>query len=323
VERATGRTNDPSLMRVRARATQILDGFDHVTRVTPTVLRAFGDSAKLAHPIIQGGTDLYTLDVASNSVYRDTFNEKTRVLASRSAQPVIQPGQAVSSFAVRQLIDIVWMSEGGIQRPHVLAALDTQGLLITYSPTFSPASAQRLGGIDKWGKPVAMTTWRGNLYLLDPTANQIWRYKAVGNSYPNPPEEYFDRYNQRDLGNAVDVAIDLPGNIYVLFADGHISKYWSGSIVAEWGYSDMPDNKGPHSGVALFLDTDVAFPALYVVDADDQSIYQLTMSGKFKYRFRSQDNAFSKLGGVFAMRNDIYVTSGNSVYYFQIDEGQK
>jgi hypothetical protein len=219
VEATSGRTNDPSLMQIRARAQGILDNYARVTRRSVTPLRSFGDGVKLVGPVVQGGI-AYTLDVNQSAIYQDRLNQSGDGIATRGTQPIVQQGSAVGSRAVRQLVDITWMAEGGVQRANVLAALDTQGILVTYSPTFAPATSQPLPGVERWVKPVAMTTWQKRMYVLDVGANQIWRYLPEGSTYPDPPQEYFDTDFRPNLNEAVDFGIDSAGNVYVLFANG-------------------------------------------------------------------------------------------------------
>ncbi|PJF32328.1 MAG: hypothetical protein CUN51_01485 [Candidatus Thermofonsia Clade 1 bacterium] len=319
VETTSGRTNDPTLNRIRLKAQGILDRFDKVTRRTPTPLRNFGEGAQVVSVIVRGGADVYTLDANRSAIYRDTLAPEVNMLITRNTQPVVQRGQAVGAFSVREVVDMLWLAEGGVQRANVLAALDTQGILITYSPTFAPATAQRLPGADLWGAPIALATWRGNLYLLDPEANQIWRYRPLGNSYPNPPEEYFNGEVRPDLSTAVDFGIDPNGNVYIFFADGQLRKFTSG-IEQRFALSGMPAD-GLKSGRAMYLDGDSPLPSIYLLDSADQSVYQITLSGAFRYRFRANDpNLFRSLSSIYAERDNIFVASGNVLYHFSVTD---
>ena len=317
VEESSGRTGDPTLIRIRARAQAVLDRFDKVTRRTPITLRNYGQNARLVGPVIRGGTDVYILDTNRSAVFRDTLNSESKTLITRNTQPVIQQGQAVGAFSVRTLIDIIWMAEGGVQRANVLAALDSQGILVTYSPTFSPATAQRLAGSDLWERPIAMATWRGNLYLLDVGAGQIWRYRPVGNAYPNPPEAYFEGDDKPDLTGATDFGIDSTGNVYILFSDGTLKRYTSG-VEQRFALNGLPTGS-LKSGVGLYVDSDSPLPAIYILDAADQAVYQVTLSGAFRYRLRATDpSLFKALTSVYAEKDDVYVTSGGGLYHFSL-----
>jgi hypothetical protein len=318
VETSTGRFGDSDLNSIRGEAQAILDGFAKVTRRIVTPLRSFPDSGKLVGPIVQGGV-MYTLDLNQSSIYLDRLSTSMDAIVARGAQPVVQQGQAVGARSVRNLIDITWMVEGGIQRGNVLAALDTQGIIVTYSPTFAPATSQPLPGTDRWVKPVAITSWQKRLYILDSEANQIWRYIPEGYSYPNAPEEYFEVEPRPVLKDAVDFAIDTSGRVYVLFANGTLKKYNAGAE-QPFSFRDLPDGS-LRSANSMYLDNDAALPAIYITDPFDNSVYQVTVSGTFLRRYRAADNnAFRSLTGVFADRGNLYVTSGSLVYYFSVSD---
>jgi hypothetical protein len=172
--------------------------------------------------------------------------------------------------------------------------------------------------VDLWSKPVAISTWRGNLYVLDPGANQIWRYRPVGFAYPDPPENYFASDEQPDLSKAIDFGIDVTGNIYIFFSDGVLKKYTAGTE-QRFGLNGLPDNQSLQSGSAMYVDTDSALPAIYLLDSVDQSVYQVTLSGVFKYRFRADDtNTFRDLNGIYTDGGNVYVAAGPMLYYFSI-----
>ncbi len=318
VETSSGRIGDPDLTRIRIEGQNVLDGYAKVTRRTVIPLRSFSEGAKLVSPVIRGGTDMYTLDLNTSAIYRDTLNQNANGVLTRGVQPVVQQGQAVGARSVRTLVDIVWMAEGGIQRANVLAALDTQGILITYSPTFAPATSQALPGSERWVKPVAMTTWQRRLYVLDAGANQIWRYLAEGYSYPNPPEEYFTDA-QPNLKNAVDFDIDSVGNVFILFSDGTLRKYNSGTE-QPFKFDGLPDGS-LKSANSMYLDSGAPLPAIYITDPLDQSIYEVTLSGRFSHRYKSADpSAFRNLSGVFVDQGHFYVAAGSLIYYFSVSD---
>lgn len=320
-EAVAGRANDPILERSRAQAQDVLDTYAQITRRVVTPLRSFNEGARLIGPIIRAETDMYTLDETTSSLYRDTLSVNPPGLPRASSVPVVTQGQAVSAYTVRRLVGMTWVAEGGTLNKNVIATLDTQGIFVTYSPTFAPAISQRMAGSDLWGRPVAIHTWRDRLYILDPAKNQLWRYVPIGNSYPNPPTGYFEDNTNVDLSNAVDFGIDDPGTLYILFSDGTIKKYNSG--VEEQPKDQFKLNGVPEDGIksanAMYMDTDNQ--KIYIVDPNSQAIWQVTFAGTFQYRFQpTAQLAFKNATGVFADHNHIYVASGNFLYYFSTDD---
>ncbi len=82
----------------------------------------------------------------------------------------------------------------------------------------------------------------------------------------------------------------------------------------------MPDG-GLKSASAMFLDTDSPLPAIYIADPLDQSVYKVTLSGTFLYRFRATDSgAFKHITGVYADHDNVYVSSGPLIYTFSTSD---
>jgi hypothetical protein len=313
-ENTTGRTNDPTLAAIRGEAQGILDRFARVTRRVVTPLRGFDGAVSLKSVVIRAQTDMYTLDVANAAIWHDRLNPNDKSVVRRSSAAVVVKGQAVSSFSVRNLVDMAWMADGSSKNR--IVALDSQGILVTYSPVFAPATAVRLTGVEQWSNPIAMTVWRDRLYVLDIGANQIWRYTPVGSSYPNQPDAYFE--TAPDLSNAIDLAIDsTPGNVYVLFANGAIKKYLGG-VEQPFSYTGLPEDS-LKEGAMMYLDADSTFPAIYVVDPRDLAIYQFTLRGQFQHRFKAADTqAFRNLTSVYVDGDDVYLTTSATMYYFSM-----
>jgi hypothetical protein len=310
------RPNDSTLAKIRAQAQTALDEFGRVTRKTPIPLRTFPNNAVLGGVLVQGGTDIYTLDKANGAIYRDTLRQPDQLSGQRGQAALVQNGAPVSGYTIRKLNDILWVDEAGVRTSHALIGLEPQGFLVTYSPATPPAQAQALPGAERWKNPIALSIWKGNLYILDPGANQIWRYKPAGTTYPNPPEEYFELEFQRNLANAVDFAIDEKGNVYVLFSNGTMKKYTAGAEQS-FALNNIPEG-GLRAGNAMHLDSSSALQAIYVTDPIDQAVYEFTLAGTFQNRYKSADPAaFKKLSSVYVEGTRGYVTDGNVLYYFE------
>ncbi|MGE3278222.1 MAG: hypothetical protein AB7J40_00135 [Candidatus Altimarinota bacterium] len=107
---------------------------------------------------------------------------------------------------------------------NVLSFITQSGQIIEYSTrngSFERAKTQD----ETWKKGVDIKTYNGEfIYLLDSSANTIWKYRRLRTGY-STASAYS---SQGDLSNAVSLTID--GNIYVLLRDGTIVKYLKGAV---------------------------------------------------------------------------------------------
>jgi hypothetical protein len=278
---------------------------------------------------VHDGVDLYTLDRKRGAVYHDTLNENGNGLTTSDNAPIFWRGQAIGPYTVGDLFDIEWLGSGGTIHDNVLIALDHNGLLVAYSPTFF-ATAQELVIMDRWQNPIAIAVFRANLYVLDKGANQIWRYVPPSGErrYSAAPEEYFNGDTLPDLSGAVDFGISEEGAIYILFEDGTLRRYRRNiqGIVEEqpFDYRQAPPG-AITSGAALFVDNDPASLQLYILDRQNETIYWTLLAGKFQhgYRPRNVPHGFRDLKGFYAdavARNNMYVIAGNKLYQFRRNE---
>ncbi len=323
------RPNDPNVLVMRADAQNYLDCFDDVVRRDLRLLHTYPRDADMAALVVHGGVDLYALDRENGVVYHGTLNERGDGLSDSGDKAVIWTGQTISgatgNFTVGRIVDIEWLADGGTRPKNVLVALDVNGLLVAYSPTYF-TSAQQLVTEGRWQEPVALAVYRSNLYVLDRAANQIWRYvpPAGAESYPNAPEEYFNGEQLPDLRGAVDFGISDDGAVYILFEDGTVRRYRRNvqGIVEEQPFEFRQRPPGAiSSGSALFVDNDPASRNLYVVDPAGETIYETSWAGTFNqgYRPRNLLDAFKDARAFYAdsvVRNNMYVLSGNRLYHF-------
>ncbi len=317
------RPGDPTLTKLRAQAQAALDDFAKVTRRTLIPLRTFPNNANLTSVFIQGGTDLYTLDQTSSAIYRDSLRTPDQINGQRGQTPLIQAGAPASNYNVRNIIDTLWVDEAGIRTSHALIGLDMQGILVTYSPAFPPANAQALPGHELWKRPVALAVWQERLYILDPGANQIWRYVPSGTTYPNPPDPYFNQELNRNLTKAVDFGIDRRGSVYVLLADGTMKKFTTGEE-QQFTLNNIPDGALKGANAMYLLDSPTGLSSIFIIDPVDQSIYEFTLAGTFQKRYKGPtDGALRKLSAIYVEGQSAYVADGNILYFFPIDQSQK
>jgi hypothetical protein len=313
---------DSRLTEIFRESQQKLDFYDRIRRVPVIRLRDFGENADLRGPILANGVDLYTLDRNRSEVYRDTLNALGTEIIGSERSPVIERGQPIREHIVTNLVDILWMNEGGAADRNALVALDENGLLISYSPVFPPANALKLITPPDWRRPVAIASWGANFYVLDAGANQIWRYVPVSGFYSEAPSEYFVGENRPDLSAAVDFSIDDQGAVYVLYQDGRIDRFISGARES-FSYADAPI-EGLRNTRALYYDSNPVSYALYVAAQGNEALYQISLGGRINDGYRPSTaplDLFRSITGVFvdSSRNslNIYVLAGSSLYYLQ------
>jgi hypothetical protein len=306
------RAGDPTLADLTREGQDIIDRLSSVERREAAALESFPNAA-LTQVVLQG-LDLYVLDDQNKLVYRVTLNNDGRGIIPNSREPIpgMRLGAAVSEFTVGDIIDIGWSEEG-----NSLLALDDTGVLIACSPQFlQRCDAQRVQGSENWVGPVSITIWQERIYVLDPGANQIWRYEPSGGTYPNAPTEYFSGEGRPDIRAVVDFAIDANGAVYVLFSQGTISKFISGEL-QPFSFSDFPEGQPLTSADAMYLNRNPVAQNLYIVDRAHRTIYETTHAGTFMNSYRAyNENDFASLSNVIedTSQQMIYALSGNSIF---------
>jgi len=308
------------LQPMREEAEGALDRIDGVTRVTPVKLYDYQEPGSVPSRVIVAGLNVYVLDRGLGRVYHHILNERrTEVKDSTANQVLIQQGQPVEGQSVGSLIDITWFQNGGERQAGALLILDRNGLLLEYDPAWEKLRTQTVGGQSVWRMPVAMRTFDSNLYLLDPTANQILKYWK--DQFAKNPDNWVKKIDA-DLSKAADMAID--GNILVLYSDGRIDKYFGGETVA------FTQTKAPRplgSAAALHFDVEEALRDMYIVDPTGMRIVQLDRAGTFVRQFqplRGQEAHMQQPSGVFVDETGgkLYYVAANALYVADIAPAQ-
>ncbi len=309
--------NDPNMNALTREARTVLDALLQVSR-RPTALIDILPSASLRRGVLQG-EDLYVLDDGNDLVYRVTLPTDGTSSGSHVPIPGMRRQGTVNQFTIGDIFDIAWTDQGGVSQGSVITALDHSGVLVDCSPTFlQNCSAQQLN-TDTWNTPVSMQFWQGRLYVLDPAANQIWRYDPSGSAYPNVPIEYFVGEGRPDIRLAVDFAIDTPGSIYILLSNGLVVRY-NGGIAEPFTLDAFPTEDAMRSADSMFLNTNPIAQNIYFVDRSTRTIYATTYRGTFVNSYRAEDESmFTEIAHVVEDSNKriVYVMSGNSVLAFR------
>lgn len=286
--------DDPQAMALRTMAQDALDTMDGVTRVSPVLVA----------------------DLSPTSGRRlAVWEQSVAVLEERGQVRHILIGGESETVPVSEeapLMDIArYQPEAGRTAP-MLLILGRGARLWAYDSRWAEARPLALSPPPGGHEPVAMSTYQGRLYLLDPAAGQIWRYRSRDEQFQDP-EPYFSE--APPLTDARDLAID--GNIYVLFENGQVARYLEGKV-APFAVTGVPPPP-PHF-IALAVDQGLTDGPVYLADGAAERIVVLKASGAFCAQLRAPGGEFRGLRAltVSDTGNDLFILAGGKVYRIPI-----
>lgn len=308
---------EEELSRQQEEIQKKLDELDRVNRLYWTgELWTYKELGSDPRRVIVDGETIYVLDKGTAQVYKYFLNEiGTELQEPGESAVVLQEGQEMEGVVVGRLVDMVLVPpKEAVQAAANLLVLESGGKLLKYDPqqglTLLPLGEER--------KPQLMSNYFDNLYLLNRQSNQIIRYQPTNDGY-GQPEDYFPPSTQVDLSEVVDMAID--GHIYLLHADGRISKFYQGQPVP---FAQDELREPLRNTVALFTGPDNE--QLYVADAGNGRIVEFSKEGQFIQQFKPQeDRTFRRLKGLFVdePKKRLYVIDGDKLLIAHISpEGE-
>lgn len=167
-----------------------------------------------------------------------------------------------------------------------------------------------------WKNAIDLAVFNRNLYMIDPSSNQIWKYvrKNLGFSGAQP---YFQDNTGIDLGRAISFAID--GSIYVLNNDSTLEQYYRGEK-ADLNIEQMP--KDILIGTTEVF-TNVDYQNLYVLNPKLQSVIVIKKdTDGFPATYRKQiviDNA-EDLRDLYVDQTEqkLYVAGKSKIYQISL-----
>lgn len=321
----TIRPDNEEMRALRVEAQQFLDRIQNISRRGTSVIYDF-PAASLTQAVLQG-EDMYVLDSANQQVYRITLTEDGLGVIDGSYTPIpaMRRNGRVINFDVGNIIDIAWADNGaGLSQSNVITALDENGVLIACPPRFlQDCTAQQLPNRETWNTPVAIQYWEGRLYILDPAANQIWRYDPSGGTFSGMPVEYFTGSNRYDITTAVDFAINAGGDLYLVTSAGVMAVFRAGEQL-DFAFSAFGSQRMT-APTAMFLNTSPIAQGLYFAERGQRAIFETTMAGTFINAYRAaSDDQFAELSNVVVDTNRgvVYALAGNSILAFPRSQQQ-
>jgi hypothetical protein len=309
------RPSDPELAKLEQEYQVLFDKVQHVTPLYGIVpLWEFKEPGTHLTRVLANGDALYVLDSGRNQV--DLFTRsQLGDSVTLADKPIVRKGDQVSGTVVSDLLDIAWAEAAGPNQRSKLLVLDTSGGLVSYDPTWG-LNRLALGGQDKLKRPQLISAYGGNLYIVDPGANQVWRYRPTNSGYEGEPEPYFAAGKQPDMTGVQAVAID--GNVWLLFADGRLLKFFGGEQ-RSFEFQGLPSKLSAPTALAVPLEGDL----VYILDAGNGRILETTKEGKFLRQFRAREGDVLRSATSFfldAASSKFYIVTPNQLYVADVPQ---
>jgi len=159
-----------------------------------------------------------------------------------------------------------------------------------------------------WESIGGLANYNTNLYVLDKENNQIIKFVNSGSEYSD--SNYLSESAKSDFSDAVSIAID--NNIYVLFKNGSVSKYFRGS---KQDFSLKGLDKQMSSPTKIYANPD--FDNIYILDNGNSRILVFDKEGNFKAQYQTNVLKNAKDFEVLEKDKKIFVLSAGKIY--QVD----
>ncbi len=301
---------NPSHAGVRKISFEVQDQLDGLNGIgVLSAIAKFGALGSAANRprIILRWPDIFVFDREAQRVYRYIANDSSSNAAPLSTDAaILKTGDKVGERTVVELIDIAWVETGR------LVALDRSGAFLQYDPAKPNWTMRPASDAAQWARATMAISYAGNLYVLDPSRNQIWKYAASDNAW-SPGAAYLAAGVNVDLTSAVDMAID--GDVWILRADSSLWRLAAGRL-ADFTLRDLDKPLGKPTAVV----TSQSMVGLYIVDAGNQRIVQFDKAnGRYVRQLRpGSENretfAALKMVAIDEANRKVVFVSGNQLY---------
>jgi serine/threonine protein phosphatase PrpC len=160
--------------------------------------------------------------------------------------------------------------------------------------------------------PGQISSFSGNLYILDPPSNQIWKILSEDGKYKNNSPYLKD--TKANVSDAISMAVD--GSIYTLTPSGDVSRFSRGSKLGDFKISLPGDEQ--LSGWEI-ISTSASSDNLYLgaIDNNKARIFELKKNGTYIKQFSLDNSEDVKSILVDPDRNIAYIAKDNQLLTYQ------
>lgn len=273
------RPADPDAVALREELLLALDEVNQIVRLQFSAQVPFAEPQNRPYRMLVHADDVYILDEGTQQLHGYLLDEVSRFQQPAAGATLLGPESRLGGVSVEQLKDFVWMEAGGGRESSNLLILVNEGTLLQLDALRGFTSIS-VADSELWVDPRLIGGYNGHLYVLDAREDRILKYAPTENTYDYSPTDYFLAETRVELDSAVDMAID--GYIYVLLADGSIVKF-SGGLQEAFSVQGL-DDRELENPTAIFASPQTEY--IYVADAANERIVQLTKEGAFVRQFR-------------------------------------
>ena len=266
--------------------------------------------------VVVSDQDIYILDVGRQVVQYFQLDPTRTMVTNVDGEVVLEKGATVDNTAVGELVDITWQPPiAGVQDKSYLLILDRNNNLFRYDRRVEGASLLALGGPGQLNRPVRMKVYADRLYIADDGASQLFRYSG---NYSQPPVSWFNAQAQSDLSSLR--SFDIDGDIWMLYAQGLVSRYRSGEQVP----FSLDNSVG-----AIVAPVDIAVgdqgnSMVYIADSDQERILVYDKEGVYQRQLRAPEgHPLRDLQAIYVdeIENTIYLLTQTSLFKHPLTQG--
>lgn len=286
-----------------------VNGVDILYYFLPVAKLADGGSG--GGQVIADENEVYVLDRAAGRVLHYVVNDSaSRSEPAKGDGVILKVGDKMGSVTVDRIRDIAWVASTGSTKAGLVAV--TGAALLRYDAAAESWRATPVADAGQWGDIRAAASFLGNVYLLDASKKQLWKYTSAADGFNPAAAPYLPANSPVDFSRATDMAID--GDVWVLNSSGSILRFRSGQkLPFELSGLDRPLK----NATAIYTRPEV--DALLIADAGNQRIVEFDKNGKFVRQFRPRAQDGDVLGALRALsandtKRKFYFISGDTVY---------